>query len=76
LVYSSESTKEAVMKEMRSAAVARRLLTGGDGQALVEYAFILLLIVIVLIAVVKGVGNSTCNMYSRANSAITSASNH
>lgn len=64
------------MKERRAAEVIRRLLTGGEGQALVEYAFILLLIVIVLVAVVKGVGNSTCNMYSRANSAITSASGH
>ena len=64
------------MKEKRVAAAVRRLLKGGEGQALVEYAFILLLIVIVLVAVVKGVGNSTCNMYSRANSVITSASNH
>jgi Flp pilus assembly pilin Flp len=64
------------MKECRVAKVVRRLLAGGDGQALVEYAFIMLLIVIVLIAVVTGIGRSTCNMYSRANSTITSASNH
>lgn len=49
---------------------------GESGQALVEYAFILLLVVIVVIAMIRGIGMSTCNMYSTANSAITSASNH
>jgi Flp pilus assembly pilin Flp len=62
------------MKKPHVAAMVRRLLRGNEGQALVEYAFILLLIVIVLIAVVKGVGSSTCAMYSRANYAISSAS--
>jgi Flp pilus assembly pilin Flp len=62
------------MRKYTAALIARRLLAGGEGQTLVEYAFIMLLVVIVVIAMVKGIGVATCNMYSTANSAIISAS--
>jgi Flp pilus assembly pilin Flp len=62
------------MQRCTVARIARRLLAGGEGQTLVEYAFVLLLVVLVVIAMVQGIGVATCNMYSTANSAIISAS--
>ena len=41
------------------------------GQTLVEYALLLLLIAIVVIAMLKGIGSNTNNMYSKVNSALT-----
>lgn len=43
------------------------------GQTLVEYALLLVLIAIVVIAMVKGLGVTTNNSYSRINSAVTNA---
>lgn len=40
------------------------------GQTLVEYALILVLIAIVVIAILRGVGTSTSTVYSRVNSAL------
>ena len=40
------------------------------GQTLVEYALLLLLIAIVVILMVKGVGLTTNNSYSKVNSAL------
>lgn len=40
------------------------------GQTLVEYALLLVLIAIVVIAIVTAVGRSTCNVYSAVNSAL------
>lgn len=41
------------------------------GQTLVEYALILVLIAIVVIAILTGVGRTTNNVYSTVNSALT-----
>jgi pilus assembly protein Flp/PilA len=41
-----------------------------DGQSLVEYALILVLIAIVVIVMLAGVGGSTNNAFSRINSAL------
>ncbi len=46
---------------------------GAGGQILVEYGLILLLIAIVVILMVKGLGMSTNNMYSKVNTSVTSA---
>ena len=48
-------------------------LQNEQGQGLVEYALILVLISIVAIAAMKIVGSSTCNMISKAASEIKSA---
>jgi len=40
------------------------------GQTLVEYALLLVLIAIVVILMVKGVGQNTNNTYSKVNSAL------
>lgn len=42
----------------------------GEGQGLVEYALILVLIALVVIVVLRGVGTSTNNVYSAINSAL------
>lgn len=52
-----------------------KFLTGiksEKGQTLVEYALLLVLIAIVVIAMVKGVGRSTCNVFSQINSSLQS----
>lgn len=41
------------------------------GQTLVEYALILVLIAIVVIAILTGVGRTTNNVYCTVNSALT-----
>ncbi len=41
------------------------------GQTLVEYALLLLLIAIVVIAMMKGVGSQVNNSFSKINSALT-----
>jgi pilus assembly protein Flp/PilA len=43
------------------------------GQTLVEYALLLVLIAIVVIAIITAVGRSTCNVYSAVNSALQPA---
>ncbi len=43
------------------------------GQALVEYALILVLIAIVVIAMLTGLGSSVCNTFSSVNSALVPA---
>ena len=45
-------------------------LKNEKGQTLVEYALILVLIAIVVIAMVMGIGKSSCNVYSEVNSAL------
>ena len=40
------------------------------GQTLVEYALLLLLIAIVVILMLKGIGSTTNNSYSKVNSAL------
>lgn len=45
-------------------------LKNEKGQGLVEYALILVLIAIVVIAMVTNVGNSTNNVFSEVNSAL------
>ncbi len=40
------------------------------GQTMVEYALLLVLIAIVVIAMVMGVGKSSCNSFSQVNSAL------
>jgi pilus assembly protein Flp/PilA len=47
-----------------------RFLTGEEGQTLVEYALLLVLIAFVVIAMLKGVGIKVDNTYSRINSAM------
>lgn len=42
------------------------------GQTVVEYALILLLIAIIVVAMLRGIGVQTNNMYSTVNSAIPS----
>jgi len=42
------------------------------GQTLVEYALLLLLIAIVVIVMLKGIGATTNNSYSKVNSALGS----
>jgi pilus assembly protein Flp/PilA len=41
-----------------------------EGQTLVEYALLLLLIAIVVILMVKGLGGTTNNVFSKTNSAL------
>jgi len=40
------------------------------GQTIVEYALILVLIAIIVIAMLSGVGKSSCNTLSKVNSAL------
>lgn len=47
-----------------------KTLKNVSGQGLVEYALILVLIAIVVIAMMKGVGSSTTNTFSKINSAL------
>ena len=54
--------------------MAYSTVEGNRGQGLIEYALILLFIVIVVLAVFSGIGSDTYSKYSRANSAILSAS--
>lgn len=49
------------------------LWRGEDGQDLTEYALILVLISLVAIAVLRVIGSSIHNLYSTANSNLTSA---
>jgi Flp pilus assembly pilin Flp len=63
------------MEKREALGTFRRLVKSSEGQVLVEYAFVLLLVVIVLVAVVTSVGRSACNMYSSINSGITCAVN-
>jgi pilus assembly protein Flp/PilA len=48
----------------------RRLALNCKGQGLVEYALILVLIAIVVIAAVKGLGTSSNSVFSTINSSI------
>jgi pilus assembly protein Flp/PilA len=41
------------------------------GQTLVEYALLLLLIAIVVVAMLKGIGGQTNNTFSKVNSALS-----
>jgi Flp pilus assembly pilin Flp len=50
-----------------------RLWRGEDGQDLSEYALILVLISLIAIAVLRVIGSSVHNLYSTANSNVTSA---
>jgi pilus assembly protein Flp/PilA len=51
------------------AARCMNALKNEKGQSIVEYALILLLIAIVVIAMLMGIGAKTNNMYSSVNSA-------
>ena len=46
-------------------------LKSEKGQTLVEYALLLLLIAIVVVAMVKGIGGNATTVYSTVNSALT-----
>ncbi len=46
-------------------------LKSEKGQTLVEYALLLVLIAIVVIAMLKSVGGTTCNAFSKVNSALS-----
>lgn len=46
-------------------------LNSKKGQSVVEYALILLLIAIVVVAMLKGIGGQTNTMYSKVNAAFT-----
>ena len=46
-------------------------LRSQKGQTLVEYALLLVLIAIVVIAMLKGVGSNVNNSFSKVNSALT-----
>lgn len=48
------------------------ILLSEKAQAIVEYALILLLIAIVVVAMLKGIGGKTNTMYSAVNSAFSS----
>ena len=50
---------------------SKELLKNTDGQGLVEYALILVLIAIVVLAAVRGVGTKTSTVFSRIGSEIT-----
>lgn len=49
---------------------AKETLKNANGQGLVEYALILVLIAIVVLAAVKGVGHTTSNVFDAVNTAI------
>jgi len=49
-------------------------LKDDKGQGLVEYALILVLIAIVVIAAVRGIGSNANNTFQKVNSAITAPS--
>jgi pilus assembly protein Flp/PilA len=49
----------------------KRIIKSRSGQGLVEYALILVLIAIVVIAAVKGIGSSTNSVFSTVNSGFT-----
>ena len=46
-------------------------LKSEKGQTLVEYALLLVLIAIIVIAMVKGIGQNANNAFSKVNSALT-----
>ena len=48
----------------------KRLFVEEEGQTLVEYGLLLVLIAIVVIAMMTGVGNSVNNAFSKVNSAL------
>ncbi len=45
-------------------------LANRSGQTLVEYALLLILIAVVVVMLLKGLGSTTNNMYSRVNSSL------
>ena len=47
-----------------------KTISGRKGQTLAEYAIILVLIAIVVLVMVRGIGNTTRNSYSKVNSAL------
>ena len=49
---------------------ARKIIRNQNGQGLVEYALILVLIAIVVMVAVKGLGTSTNSVYSKVNSSM------
>lgn len=51
--------------------ISMRQLKCNRGQGLVEYAFILILIAIVVLLMVKGIGNTTNDLYDSYNSELT-----
>ena len=60
------------LKEMYEKVCARLFgfLCSEEGQGLVEYALILVLIALVVIAMLKGTGQSVNSVYSRINSGL------
>ncbi|HWR58432.1 MAG TPA: Flp family type IVb pilin [Thermodesulfovibrionales bacterium] len=60
------------LKEMYEKVSTRLLgfLYSEEGQGLVEYALILVLIALVIIAMLKGVGQSVNTVYSKINSGL------
>ncbi|MDA8144820.1 MAG: Flp family type IVb pilin [Thermaerobacter sp.] len=54
----------------RLAKSLRRLRQGEEGQTLVEYALILALIAIVVIAIVSALGHTASSVFSNVNSSI------
>jgi Flp pilus assembly pilin Flp len=52
-----------------------RKLTNVKGQTLVEYSLLLVLIAVLVIMMVKGVGLTANNTYSKVNSAVQQAVN-
>jgi pilus assembly protein Flp/PilA len=50
----------------------KRIVKNEDGQGLVEYALILVLIAIVVMAAVLNVGHSTNNAFTKVNSQLNS----
>ena len=65
-----------IMQEEKMDALYRRLIglrnyfDNEEGQALVEYALILVLIAIVVILMLTGMGSSVNNTFSQVNSAL------
>ena len=60
----NQKEDEAMLRRIRNSCErACSVLKGNKGQGLVEYALILVLIAIVVIAAVKSVGTSTCSTF-------------
>ncbi len=65
--------KKPVCFSRRLQSGALSVFNNENGQTLVEYALLLVLIAVVVVFMVKGVGMTNYNTYVRINSEVTSA---
>ena len=52
-------------------ALTKRLWNDDEGQDLVEYALLVVLIALVVVVTIQGIGHTVNNVFSNANAAVT-----